>query len=184
MSMVWDYISELRPPMEIILSPRWYNKHGEPWWNDIGRGKLLIHPPGLSGNQSGVISWQIRRNWWKMLWIWPSKCLCSYFGWRFTCRKIVWHRAGGCASTLKEGVLRILIALKNPSSLVGIQPANLRSNGKHASHYTTDNDKMIRPFLNRMTGSTFLHSVLCYCQLNHEISFSAFFIYVSLFFTF
>jgi hypothetical protein len=23
---------------------------GEPWWNDVGRGKLLILPPELSGN--------------------------------------------------------------------------------------------------------------------------------------
>jgi hypothetical protein len=25
---------------------------GEPWWNDIDKGKLLIHPPELSGNPS------------------------------------------------------------------------------------------------------------------------------------
>jgi hypothetical protein len=25
-------------------------EHGEPWWNDIGREKLLIRPPELSGN--------------------------------------------------------------------------------------------------------------------------------------
>jgi hypothetical protein len=24
--------------------------HGEPWWNDIDRGKLLIRPAELSGN--------------------------------------------------------------------------------------------------------------------------------------
>jgi hypothetical protein len=23
---------------------------GEPWWNDMNRGKLLIRPPDLSGN--------------------------------------------------------------------------------------------------------------------------------------
>jgi hypothetical protein len=26
------------------------NVHGEPWWNDIDRGKFLFHPPDLSGN--------------------------------------------------------------------------------------------------------------------------------------
>jgi hypothetical protein len=25
-------------------------EHGEPWWNDIDRGKHLILPPELSGN--------------------------------------------------------------------------------------------------------------------------------------
>jgi hypothetical protein len=25
-------------------------EHGEPWWNDVSKGKLLIHPPELSGN--------------------------------------------------------------------------------------------------------------------------------------
>jgi hypothetical protein len=24
--------------------------NGEPYWNDIGRGKLLVRPPELSGN--------------------------------------------------------------------------------------------------------------------------------------
>jgi hypothetical protein len=24
--------------------------HGEPWWNDTGKGKLLIRPPERSGN--------------------------------------------------------------------------------------------------------------------------------------
>jgi hypothetical protein len=23
---------------------------GEPWWNDMNRGKLLIHPPVVSGS--------------------------------------------------------------------------------------------------------------------------------------
>jgi hypothetical protein len=25
-------------------------EHGEPWWNDMDRRKLLIRPPDLSGN--------------------------------------------------------------------------------------------------------------------------------------
>jgi hypothetical protein len=25
-------------------------KHGEPWWNNANRGKLMIYPPELSGN--------------------------------------------------------------------------------------------------------------------------------------
>jgi hypothetical protein len=38
----------------------------------------------------------------------------------------------------KEGVLRILITLKSSSSSAGFEPTNLRSNGKHANHYTTE----------------------------------------------
>jgi hypothetical protein len=37
-------------------------------------------------------------------------------------------------------MLRIIIALKNSSPLAGFEPANLGSNGKHAEHYTTEND--------------------------------------------
>jgi hypothetical protein len=33
----------------IVISTVIY-KHGKPWWNDIGRGKLLIRSPELSGN--------------------------------------------------------------------------------------------------------------------------------------
>jgi hypothetical protein len=40
-----------------------------------------------------------------------------------------------------EGVLRIFIALKNPSSLAGFEPANLGSKGKHANYYTTEEKK-------------------------------------------
>jgi hypothetical protein len=32
-------------------------KHGEPWWNDIDRGKLLILPPELSENPTRRVIW-------------------------------------------------------------------------------------------------------------------------------
>jgi hypothetical protein len=38
------------------------------------------------------------------------------------------------SSPPKELVLRIFITLKNPSTSVGIEPANLGSSGKHANH--------------------------------------------------
>jgi hypothetical protein len=47
----------------------------------------------------------------------------------------------------KEGALGIFIlkilklALKNPSHSAGFKPANLGSNGKHANHYITEDDK-------------------------------------------
>jgi hypothetical protein len=38
----------------------------------------------------------------------------------------------------KEGVLRIFIALKNPSPWPGFEPATLGSSGQHTNHYTTN----------------------------------------------
>jgi hypothetical protein len=43
------------------------------------------------------------------------------------------HLAGS-QETPKEVVLRIFITLKNPSTSVGIEPANLGSSGEHANH--------------------------------------------------
>jgi hypothetical protein len=54
-----------------------------------------------------------------------------------TSRKIL-HGADGITSSPKEGVLRIFISLKNPMPSAGFEPANLGSNGKHATHYTTE----------------------------------------------
>jgi hypothetical protein len=53
-----------------------------------------------------------------------------------TCRKILRHGTDGFNSPPKEVVLRIFIALKNPSLSVGFEPANLESNGKLDNHYT------------------------------------------------
>jgi hypothetical protein len=33
-----------------IVHPQAINEHGELWWNDIDRGRLLICSPELSGN--------------------------------------------------------------------------------------------------------------------------------------
>jgi hypothetical protein len=41
------------------------------------------------------------------------------------------HGTDGFTSPPKEVVLQIFIILKNPSTLVGIEPANLRSSGEH-----------------------------------------------------
>jgi hypothetical protein len=42
-----------------------------------------------------------------------------------TCCKILWHGTSGFTSHLKEGVLRIFIALKNPSPWPGLNPQPL-----------------------------------------------------------
>jgi hypothetical protein len=51
-----DDDSELWLPMGLLFIPHviyiyiYIYEHGEPWWNDVSKGKLLIHPPELSGN--------------------------------------------------------------------------------------------------------------------------------------
>jgi hypothetical protein len=42
--------SKLQPFTGISLIPQVIYEHGPPWWNDINKGKLLIHPPVLSDN--------------------------------------------------------------------------------------------------------------------------------------
>jgi hypothetical protein len=55
MPMGCDYVSELRPPARLLFIRQMIYEHGETWWNDIDKGKL-IRLPGLSGNPtSGVI---------------------------------------------------------------------------------------------------------------------------------
>jgi hypothetical protein len=62
----------------------------------------------------------------------------KYFKRSLTCRKISRHGTSRFTSHPKEGVLRILIALKNPSPLPGLNPRPLGSSGKHINHYTTE----------------------------------------------
>jgi hypothetical protein len=38
MSMVWDNVSELRLPADLLFIPLVIYEHGDPWWNDIDRG--------------------------------------------------------------------------------------------------------------------------------------------------
>jgi hypothetical protein len=42
----WDYVH-----------PQVIYEHGETWWNDINRGRLLIRPPELSGNPTSRAAW-------------------------------------------------------------------------------------------------------------------------------
>jgi hypothetical protein len=39
MSMGWDYVSELRPPVGLLFIPQMICERGEPRWNDIDRGQ-------------------------------------------------------------------------------------------------------------------------------------------------
>jgi hypothetical protein len=46
--MEWDYVSEMRSPTGILFIPQVIYEHGESWWNNIIRRKLLFCPPELS----------------------------------------------------------------------------------------------------------------------------------------
>jgi hypothetical protein len=50
MSIGRDYISELQPPTGLLFIPQVIYEHGETWWNDIDRGKILIRQPEFSGS--------------------------------------------------------------------------------------------------------------------------------------
>jgi hypothetical protein len=102
MSMGWDYVSELRPQAGIFFIPHVIHEHGEPWWNDIDRGKLLIRPP---------VTWQSYQKIWRNL---AKEFMNLAFGVSlfirrsdfFTCRQM-WHGANGFTCRPKEVVLRI-----------------------------------------------------------------------------
>jgi hypothetical protein len=50
----------------------------------------------------------------------------------FTCRKAR-HGTDGFTSSPKEGVLRIFFRPKNPTASAGFEPANLGTEGQHAT---------------------------------------------------
>jgi hypothetical protein len=52
-------------------------------------------------------------------------------------RKVLRHGADIFISPPNKGVLRIFIALKNPSPSAGFEHTNAGSNGKHANQCTT-----------------------------------------------
>jgi hypothetical protein len=60
-SMVWDNISDLRPPTVIYITRVIY-EHREQWWNDAERGKIQIRPLELSGNPTSSHMAACRRN--------------------------------------------------------------------------------------------------------------------------
>jgi hypothetical protein len=89
-------------------------ENGEPWWNDIGRGKLLIRPPQLSdyytSSHLGAKHEELGE---ENDDFGQTKYLCSYFEGSLICRKILRHGTDVFTTLLKEGVLRIFIALEN-----------------------------------------------------------------------
>jgi hypothetical protein len=46
--MGWDYVSELRPPTDLLFIPQVMYEYGEPRWNDTDRGKPKNSEENLS----------------------------------------------------------------------------------------------------------------------------------------
>jgi hypothetical protein len=109
-----------------------WNEHGKPQWNDIHRGKLLIGSPELSVSSTSSHIVASTRNERMKWWIWPCEVfLFILHKWCYTYCKILRHGASESTSTSppKEGVLRILIAIKSPSLQPGMNPRSLGPTG-------------------------------------------------------
>jgi hypothetical protein len=120
-------------------SPRWH-EYGEPWCNDIDRGKLLIRLPELSSNStsSHILAEQKERE--KGNWFGLTMYLAhTSKGLKHAVK--CYGMGPATLHTLRRQECCGFLSLKNPSSSAGIEPANLRSNGIHASHYTTEDDR-------------------------------------------
>jgi hypothetical protein len=94
-------------------------EHGEPWWNDINKGKLLIRAPELSGNPTRNYLGAKYKELAKEITNLACEIFLSYFKVPLVCRKISRHRTDGFTCHPKKVVLWIFIALKNPSTSAG-----------------------------------------------------------------
>jgi hypothetical protein len=110
-------------------------EHEGPWWNDIDKEKILIRPPEISGNTNNSFLVAQQDELAKEITNFAFRSIS------FILRGVAdatW--ADGFTSPPKEGVLRIIIAFKNPSLAAGFECVNFGSNDKHTNHYTTEND--------------------------------------------
>jgi hypothetical protein len=133
-SMGWD-VSEPRPPTRLFI--RWVTcERGEPWWwwCRLGMNSWLVHQSSLAVYQQRHLG-ASRRNGRR------SENFAYHYLWYvngfFKCRKILRHGTAGFTYHPKEGVLRIFIALKNPSSW-SVWTASLGSSSKLTNRYTTE----------------------------------------------
>jgi hypothetical protein len=85
-----------------------------------------------------------------------------------TCRKMLRHGTASFTSPPKEVVLRIVIALRNPSSSPGFEPANLGPMASTSLHLKAQNEGVHKEAVvkfNAFSASTRYHSELsasCY----------------------
>jgi hypothetical protein len=138
-----DYFPELRPETGLLFILQFIYEKGEPRWNDIDSGKLLIRQPEAPGNSTSshlVAKWEEHADGNAEFCPWSISFILVGF---FTCHKILRYGADGFTSPPKLGVLRIFIALKHPIVLCRLrtrEPWSLESNGKHCYRYTTEGD--------------------------------------------
>jgi hypothetical protein len=127
----WDYVSELRPPTDLLFILRWYVSVESHGGDDAGWVQFLTHPPELCGSRTSRLPGQFGG----IDGRWSENFACQYVKYlkgALTCRKILRHGTSGFTSHPKEGVLRIFIALKNPSPGLNSRPL-----GPMASTLTT-----------------------------------------------
>jgi hypothetical protein len=100
--------------------------------DDASWRKLLTHPPELSDSPTSRDIWERLGGMYEEK-NFAYQCL-RYFNGSIPCHKVLRHGAFDVTSHLKEGVLQIFIALKNPSPWPGFNP---RPSGPVASTLTT-----------------------------------------------
>jgi hypothetical protein len=118
----------------LLISQAIY-KHGESWWNDIDRGNSwFVHQSSLAVLPAESTSIKVVGTGLKKL-TWPYEVSLSILRKSFA-RAVKSYDMGPTALLpLRRKACCGLLSLS-----VGIEPANRGSNGKHASHYTTEDD--------------------------------------------
>jgi hypothetical protein len=112
--MGWVHVSEFRPSTGLFFIPQVIYGHGESWW--------WWDRLGITPHSTTRTLWQcyqqrhlVQLGWMdKGVRILPIQYL-RYLKGSLTCRKFLQHGTSGFTSHPKEDVLRIFIALKNPS---------------------------------------------------------------------
>jgi hypothetical protein len=155
-----------------ILAVPWLKGVDWLWWGETDVSEPLpslacCSPPGECEWRAVVVKMPHRDNYWLVYQISLAVLPAETYGasrrsWRknenfayslslirqriFTCRKIIRHGTSGCTYHPKEGVLRIFIALKNPSPRSDLNPRPL---GPVASTLTTTPPKRLKGFTRR-----------------------------------
>jgi hypothetical protein len=130
----WDYVSEQQSPTGLLFIPRVICEHGEPWWwwwcrlgitPDSSTRALWQSYQQRHLGQVGGMEERVRILHIQYLW---------YLKGSLTCRKILLHGNLAFTPHSQESVLRIFIAIRNPSPRPGLNPRPL---GPVASTLTT-----------------------------------------------
>jgi hypothetical protein len=137
----WDESLWTAVTSELIVFPHVIYEHGEPWWNDINSGELLIRQPEFSGNLPAESSSRKSGGTGEGS---DEFCLTNYLfhaskGF-LICRKILDMEPTALLPLRRKSCCGSWSPLKNLSPSAGLEPANIGSNTRHANHYTTEDD--------------------------------------------